>query len=58
MENDRLTPPEIAERYDLELEAVLEAIDYVRANEAFLAAERMRMREQAIADGYLTRKNE
>jgi len=58
MENDGLTPPGIAERYDLELEAVLEAIDYVRANEAFLAAERMRIREQAIAEGYLPRESE
>jgi hypothetical protein len=32
---------------------VLEAIDYVAANETFLAAERTRIRDQAIAEGYL-----
>lgn len=53
MENDGLTPAGIAERYELELDAVLEAIDYVAANETFLAAERRRIREQAIAEGYL-----
>jgi uncharacterized protein (DUF433 family) len=58
MENDGLTPHGIAERYGLELEAVLEAIDYVHANEAFLSAERRRIREQAIAEGYLNPESE
>lgn len=53
MENDGLTPAAIADRYDLELDAVREAIDYVAAHQAFLAAERTRIREQAIAAGFL-----
>ena len=53
MENDGLTPTAIADRYGLELDAVLEAIDYVDVHQAFLAAERTRIREQAIAAGFL-----
>ena len=53
MENDGLTPAAIADRYDLELDAVLEAIVYVAAHQAFLAAERTRIREQAITAGFL-----
>ncbi|MBI3467896.1 MAG: hypothetical protein HY000_33230 [Planctomycetes bacterium] len=58
MENDGLTPQGIAERYGLELDAVLEAIDYFHANEAFLSAERRRIRDQAIAEGYLNPDSE
>jgi uncharacterized protein (DUF433 family) len=53
MENEGLTPEQIAAAYHVPVEAVLEAIEYVHANEEFLAAERRRIREQAIAKGYL-----
>ncbi len=53
MENEGLTPAEIAAAYHIPVEAVLESISYVHANEEFLAAERRRIREQAIAKGYL-----
>ena len=54
MENDGLTPTAIADRYGLELDAVLEAIDYVDVHQAFLAAERTRIREQAMAAGFVS----
>ena len=53
MENECLTPEAIAADYDLPVEAVREAIDYVRANEAYLASERRRSRQRSIEKGYL-----
>jgi len=53
MENEGLTPEEIAAAYHIPLEAVQEAIVYVHDNEDYLAKERGRSREQAIAKGYL-----
>ena len=53
MENECLTPAAIAGDYHVPLEAVLEAIEYVHANEAYLASERRRERQQAIEQGYL-----
>ena len=53
MENECLTPEAIAADYDLPVEAVLEAIDYVHANEAFLAHERRLTRQRSIEKGYL-----
>jgi uncharacterized protein (DUF433 family) len=53
MENEGVTPEEIAVTYHIPVEAVLEAAEYVHANEEFLAAERRRSREHAIAKGYL-----
>lgn len=53
MENECLTPEAIAADYDVPVDAVREAIDYVHANEAFLAAERRRSRQRSIAKGYL-----
>lgn len=53
MENEGLTPEQVAEAYQLPLEAVHEAVAYVHANEAYLASERCRDRERAIAKGYL-----
>ena len=58
MENDGLTPAAIADRYDLDLDAVREAIDYVAADQAFLAAERTRIRALAIAAGVLNADTE
>jgi uncharacterized protein (DUF433 family) len=53
MENEGMTPDEMAAAYHVPVEAVLEAAEYVHANEEFLAAERRRSREHAIAKGYL-----
>jgi len=53
MENEGLSPEQIAAAYHVPLEAVQEAIEYVHKNEAYLAGERCRSREQAIAKGYL-----
>ena len=53
MENEGLTPEEIAAAYHIPVEAVQEAIGYVHDNEEFLAAERCRSRERARTKGYL-----
>lgn len=53
MENEGLTPEEIAAAYHIPVAAVLEAVEYVHENEEYLAAERRRSRERAIAKGYL-----
>jgi uncharacterized protein (DUF433 family) len=53
IENEGLTPQEAAAAYHIAVDAVLEAIEYVHANEEFLAAERRRSRERAMARGYL-----
>ena len=53
MENEGLTPEEIAAAYHIPVEAVQEAVAYVHDNEEFLAAERCRSRERALAKGYL-----
>ena len=53
MENEGLTPEEIAAAYHLPVEAVQEAVGYVHDNEEFLAAERCRSRERALTKGYL-----
>jgi hypothetical protein len=53
MENESLTPAEIAAAYHIPLEAALEAVAYVQGNEEYLAKERCRSRERAIAKGYL-----
>jgi hypothetical protein len=53
MENEQLTPEEVATAYHIPVDAVLEAADYVHQNEEYLAGERARARHQAIAKGYL-----
>ena len=53
MENQGLSPAEIAADFHIPLEAVLEAIEYVRENEAYLAAERQRVRGRTVGKGYL-----
>lgn len=53
MENEGLTPEEVAAAYHLPLEAVQEAVEYVHANEDHLAKERSRTLQEAIARGYL-----
>jgi len=53
MENECMTPEAIAADYHLPVEAVLEAIEYVHANEAYLASERLRSRQHSIEKGYL-----
>lgn len=53
MENEGLTPEEIAAAYRVPVDAVREAIDYVHTNEEYLAGERLRERQEAIAGGYL-----
>jgi hypothetical protein len=53
MENESLTPAQIAAAYHIPLEAALEAVAYVQDNEEYLTRERCRSREQAIAKGYL-----
>jgi uncharacterized protein (DUF433 family) len=53
MENEGLTPEEIAVAYHIPVEAVQEAVGYVHDNEEFLAAERCRSRERALTKGYL-----
>ena len=58
MENQGLSPAEIAADFHIPHEAVLEAIEYVRENEAYLGAERQRVRERAIEKGYLRPEQE
>jgi|ERR1017187_8521206 uncharacterized protein (DUF433 family) len=53
MENEGLSAEQVAEIYHLPVDAVKEAAAYVHENEDFLAQERQRSREQAIAEGYL-----
>ena len=53
MENECLTPEAIAADYHVPVEAVLEAIEYVHANEAFLASERRRSLRESFEKGYL-----
>jgi hypothetical protein len=53
MENESLAPEQIAAAYHIPVEAVLEAAAYVHQNEEYLAGERSRTRQQAIAKGYL-----
>ena len=53
MENEGLTPEEVAAAYHLSLESVHEAIEYVHANEDYLANERGRSLETAIVRGCL-----
>ncbi len=53
MENEGLTPEEVAASYRIPVTAVLEALDYVHAQEEFLAGERARSRQSAMAKGYL-----
>lgn len=53
MENEGWSPEKIAVAYHVPVEAVHEAIDYVHENEEFLAAERQRTREEAMAAGDL-----
>ena len=53
MENECLTPAAVAADYHVPVEAVVEAIEYVHANEAYLASERRRERQQAIEQGDL-----
>ncbi|HLW63929.1 MAG TPA: hypothetical protein VKS79_01335 [Gemmataceae bacterium] len=54
LENEGLTPEEVAAAYHIPIEAVQEAVDYVHANEDHLTKERSRTRQEAIAKGYLT----
>lgn len=49
-----MSAEQTAAAYHLPVEAVREAIEYVHANEEYLAAERRRSRERAIARGYLS----
>lgn len=53
MENEGMTPEEIASSFEIPVDAVHEAIAYVHANEEYLASERCRIRAKAIAEGYL-----
>src|SRR5687768_9649302 len=53
MENEGLTEEQIAAAYHIPVAAVREAVDCVHENEEYLAAERRRDRERAIAKGYL-----
>ena len=53
MENEGMTPDQIAAAYHIPVGAVLEAVEYVHENEEYLAAERQRVRDEAIAAGYL-----
>jgi len=53
MENEGLTPEEVAAAYHIPLEAVQEAVEYVHANEEHLTTERSLTRQEAIAKGYL-----
>jgi uncharacterized protein (DUF433 family) len=53
LENEGLTPEEVAAAYHIPLEAVHEAVEYVHANEEHLTKERSLTRQQAIAKGYL-----
>ena len=53
MENEGLTPEQIAADYRIPVEAVREAIEYVHEHEEFLTYERRRSRNQAIAEGFL-----
>jgi uncharacterized protein (DUF433 family) len=53
MENSGMTPAEAASEFRIPLDAVREALEYVHQNEEYLAGERRRSREKAIASGYL-----
>jgi uncharacterized protein (DUF433 family) len=53
MENEGLTPEQIALAYHIPLEAVQEAVDYVHANEDHLTKERSLIRQEATTKGYL-----
>ena len=53
LENEGLTPEEVAATYHIPLEAVHEAVAYVHANEELLTKERFLTRQEAIAKGYL-----
>ncbi len=53
MENEGLSAEHVAEIYHLPVDAVIEAAAYVHENEEFLAQERERDRQRAIAKGYL-----
>jgi uncharacterized protein (DUF433 family) len=53
MENEGLTPEEVAAAYRIPVEAVQEAAEYVHANEEHLMKERSLTRQEAIAKGYL-----
>lgn len=53
LENEGLTAAEAAAAYHVPLEAVLEAVEYVHANEEHLANQRSLTRQEAISKGYL-----
>lgn len=52
MGREPLTPTDVAREYDLPVEAVLEAIDYCRENEALLNEERSREEAWIHAHGH------
>lgn len=53
LENEGLTSEEVAEAYQIPLDAVREAIEYVHANEEYLESQRSLAIQEAIAKGYL-----
>lgn len=53
LENEGLTSEEVAAAYHIPLEAVQEAVEYVHANEEYLANQRSLTIQEAIAKGYL-----
>jgi uncharacterized protein (DUF433 family) len=53
LENEGLTPEEVAAAYHIPIEALQEAVEYVHANEEQLTQERSLTRQEAIAKGYL-----
>ena len=53
MENEGWTAAETATMYHIPVDAVVEAVQYVHDNEEYLASQRCRSRDQAIAKGYL-----
>jgi uncharacterized protein (DUF433 family) len=53
LENEGLTPEEVAAAYHVPVEAVHEAVEYVHANEEYLTKERSLTRQEAIVKGYL-----
>jgi hypothetical protein len=53
LENEGLTPEEVAAASHIPLEAVREAVEYVHANEEHLTNERSLFRQEAITKGYL-----
>jgi uncharacterized protein (DUF433 family) len=48
---DALTPEQVAQEYDVPLEAVVEAIDYCTSHKDILDAERTRERQRIAAAG-------